>query len=116
MGITEGIAEDAEDKTGGMETSRTATTLSDSSSPTEISESETASPPLVVASTVPDDFSHLLEQATITCEKHGRMDIINTYLCNLQAAPKEVGEIATELNHIAHLQDTIHSTFVRIDY
>uniref|UniRef100_A0A6C0IXS2 Uncharacterized protein n=1 Tax=viral metagenome TaxID=1070528 RepID=A0A6C0IXS2_9ZZZZ len=121
LGITEvsnEVAKDDEEKTGGMETSRTATTtLSDSSSPTEIiSYSETESPSLVLASMIPDDFYHLLEEAIATCEKHERIDIILTYLCNLQATPKEVGEIATDLKHIAHLQDSIKSTFVPIRY
>tara|TARA_B110000027_G_C16107985_1_gene296248 strand:+ start:806 stop:1159 length:354 start_codon:yes stop_codon:yes gene_type:complete len=117
MGNSLGIREDEEGKTGDMETSRTATALSGSVSPTEIiSESDTASPPLVLASTIPDDFAHLLEEAIATCEKHERIDIILTYLCNLQATPKEVGDIATELKHITYLQDSIKSTFVPIRY
>lgn len=116
LGIRE-VEKDEEGKTGDMETSRTATALSDSVSPTEIiSESDTASPPLVLASTVPDDLTHLLEEARATCEKHERIDIILTYLCNLQATPKEVGDIATDLKHITHLQDSIKSTFVPIRY
>lgn len=115
MGSITEVAEDTEEKTSGMETSCTA--MSDSSSPTEIiSGSETASPPLVLASKIPDDFSHLLDEAIATCEKHERIDIILTYVCNLQATPKEVGEIATELKHIAHLQDSMTSTFVPIRY
>lgn len=109
------VAKEEEGNTDGMETSHTATTSSDSS-PEIISEQDTTSPPLVLASTVPDDLSHLLEEAIATCKKHERIDIIITYLCNLHAIPKEVSEIATELNHIAHLQDTIHSTFVCIRY
>ena len=123
MGITMGIAgiadeEDAEDKTDGMETSRTETTLSDSSPPTEIiSESETASPPpLVLASTIHDNFDHLFDEAIATCVRHERTDIILTYVCNLRATPKDVDQICAELKHIVHLQDSITSTFVPIRY
>ena len=117
MCITE-IAKAEEEKTGSMETPRMTTPLgADSFSPVEIV-SETASPMSVLASTVPIDLSYLLHEAMVTCEKHGRMDIIITYLCNLQATPKEVGEIARDIKHIVHLQDTdtIRTTFVPIRY
>ena len=110
--ITE-IAKVEEEKTGGLETPRTATNRgSDSSSPVDIV-SKTS---LVLASTVPIEFYPLLDEAIVTCEKHGRIDIIITYLCNLQATSKEVGEIARGLKHIAHLQHNITTTFVPIRY
>lgn len=116
LGIRE-VEKDEEGKTGDMEMSHMAKALSDSDSLMEIiSESDTASPPLVLASTIPDDFAHLLEEVIATCEKHERTDIILTYLCNLQVTPKKVGDIATELNYITHLQDSINSTFVPIRY
>lgn len=105
------VVEDEAGDTGDMETSCTVTSLS--ASTLQISESDTTSP--LLASTVPNEFSHLLEEAIATCMKHERNDIIITYLCNLQATPREVGDIATELKHIAHLQH-IHSTFVPIRY
>lgn len=113
LGVRE-VENDEDGKTGGMETSRTA--MSDFVSPPDITESDTTSPPLVLASTIPNDCAHLLEEAIATCEKHERIDIILTYLCNLQATPKEVGDIATELKHIAHLQNSIKVTLVPIRY
>ena len=111
--------EDVEEKTGVMETPRTATTLASDSSSTEISsESETASPPLILASsTISDDLDTLLEDAYVTCMVHGRLDIINTYVCNLQVSPKDVETITDELEHIANLDDDkIKYTFVPIRY
>lgn len=90
---------------------------SDSPSALEIV-SEMATPAAAPAMTVPVpiDLSHLLEQAITTCEKHERLDIINTYLCNLHVSPKEVFEIANNLEYIAHLQDDITTMFVPIRY
>lgn len=111
MGNALGVREVEEGKTGDMETLRTAT--SDSVSPPHlISESDT----LVLASTIPDDFTHLLEEAIAVCEEHERTDIIITYMCNLQVFPKEVSNIATELKYIGDLQGRIKSTFVPIRY
>ena len=78
--------------------------------------SERATPAAVRETTVPTVFSHLLEQAIATCEKHERLDIITTYLCNLHVSPKEVYEIANDLEHIVHLQDDITAMFVPIRY
>lgn len=88
---------------------------SDSESPLEMA-SERTSPMVVLSSTVPIDLYHLLCEAVVTCVKHNRLDIIITYVCNLEPTPKDVFDIARELKHIANLKNTIDSTFVPIRY
>jgi hypothetical protein len=88
---------------------------SDSESPLETA-SERTSPMVVLSSTVPIDLYHLLCEAVVTCVKHNRLDIIITYVCNLEVTPKDVFDIARELKQIANLKNTIDSTFVPIRY
>ena len=98
------------------EESESPHTLTDMGSESESSE-ETTSPVVVLTSTVPVDLEKLLEDAIITCARHKRPDIINTYVCNLQATPKDVFEVANDLQYIARLDlGNINSTFVPIGY
>lgn len=68
---------------------------------TDLSSNETF---LMAASIVPDDLYPVLEMAILACERHRRHDIIITYVCNLQANPKNVAEMATDLELIAQMK------------
>jgi len=103
-----------EENTGDLNTPRTATDMGSYSSSLEIV-SERATPVAVLATT-PIDFVNLMWQAWVTCEKHRRLDIITTYVCNLRNHPKDVFEVAKDLKYIAHLKNDISFMFVPIRY
>ena len=105
-----------EKKNEESESPHSLTDQTDMGSESESSE-ETTSPVVVLTSTVPADLEGLLLEAIITCARHKRSDIINTYVCNLQATPKDVFEVASDLQYIARLDlGNINSTFVPIGY